>query len=183
MERNRRQYFRIEDEVLMRYRVVDARGTARADDSLLDLEPELRALGHRQHELMGEIRQRDELVADYLALLDEKIDLVGRLLVTRTQELKAEDRKQVSLSAGGLSFFVDQPVEPGKTLDLQIVMLPGYEAVRMLGEVRTCDVVAGGRQHRVAVEFTRIDDKSRELVARHVMQRDASKRRARHEQG
>jgi len=181
MERNRRQYFRIDDEVLMRYRIVDKRGAHRTGSQLFDLEPELRALAHRQQQLMELLRERDSVMADYLGLLDEKIELVGRLLVTRTQDLKAEDRMRVSLSAGGISFFVSDSIDIGKLLDMQVVMLPGYESMQMVGVVRSCDPVSGGSQHRLAVEFTRIDDESRELIVRHCMQRDAENIRARHE--
>lgn len=173
MDTNRRQFFRIEDDVLMRYRVVDAHPARGSMDDLLNLEPQLRAIAHRQQELLGLIRDQNDLVAEYLSLLDDKIALVGRMVVARTQDLKPEDRQRVNLSAGGLAFFADHELPVDTVLDIRMVLLPGYESIHAMGRVRACDGVAGGMHFRIAVKFHRIDEQSREMIVRHVMGRDA----------
>jgi len=173
MDPNRRQFFRIEDEVLMRYSVVESQPARGSMDDLMDLDPQLRAIAHRQQELIGTIRDHDRTLAEYLALLDEKTALIGRLVAVARQELKPEDRQRVNLGAGGVAFFADRELPSGTMLDIRMVLLPGYESVHAMGRVRSCDAVAGGLHHRVSVKFDQIDEKSREMIVRHVMGRDA----------
>ena len=69
----------------------------------------------------------------------------------------------------------------GSALELRFVVQPTRTGILAGGRVLRCEPAPDGRHHLV-VEFSHLRDGDRQLVARHVMHREAEQLRARREQ-
>ncbi|MCY1182755.1 PilZ domain protein [compost metagenome] len=84
--------------------------------------------------------------------------------------------RQVTLSEGGISFGSAQPLEPGTHLAIKLVLMP--QALGML--LRAVVVHSQPRedgQFEIGTEFEAPTDAQRQLLARHILQKQAQQRR------
>ncbi len=180
----RRHYFRIDDELTLAWRTVDAGtleallGRAHANlTSGFGYGAALAELGQETRALALQLRGEHPLMVRYLELIERKLDLVANALLLREigdDELRPH---RVNLGVGGLEFDVPERLAPGTLLELRFVAMPARTGIVAGGRVLRSDPAEGGGQ-RIAVEFTHLRDGDRQLIARHVMHREAEQLRA-----
>jgi len=174
-----REFFRIEDRVALRFAVA---GQPQADQlntlesPLFDLLGELHLLDYESQHLLRQIAERDRTLASYLKGLNRRIDLLGRTLAT---ELSGDlgPQQDITLSEGGLSFRHLQPIEPDTPLILSLILLPAPLGLRLKGRVIYCRKESEG-DWLVGVNFEDLGDAQRQLLARHIVQKQAQEIRA-----
>ena len=178
----RRQFFRVEDEVYMSWRPVSDHerlriaqeiriGIKSAGQLLHDLESneELRALRIA-------VTQTDSAVADYLRVIEDKLVALTRI-VAGGQMLGGEmSYCSVSLSGGGIAFSVSEPPVVGSEFEISLTLPPRNHGIRALARVAEVIEESGG--YRIATEFTVIDGTDRDLIVSRVLARQAESLRA-----
>ena len=179
-EDERREYYRIEDTIALEFspqdeaelEVPDAfqRGT-----SLFDLLADLHVLDFESQHLLRHITERDRTLAGYLKAINKRIDVLGQAVAQHMLSDLAPARP-VSLSEGGVSFTSPEPVEVGSFLNLRMVLLPQPLGLQLRGRVIHCAALADGNWE-IGTEFEALPDAQRQLLARHILQKQAQQRR------
>jgi hypothetical protein len=130
---------------------------------------DLRKLDHDNAQLLHAIGETDRNVGGYLHLLNRKIDLLARHLAALSPELKSGSEQTISLSEGGLAFATAEPPADGAVMALRMTLLPAYAVLALYASVIKLQPLADGLT-QVSVNFERLQDAERQLIARHVMQ-------------
>ncbi|MEM7255063.1 MAG: PilZ domain-containing protein [Pseudomonadota bacterium] len=185
----RRRYFRIDDDIALRYRVLEGNaldaaverfGSDRETESLLAgtlLKSQRRAERELEH-----IRRDNPHVANYLEQLNHKLDVIAHLLNAQTTEMPARPTHSVNLSASGMSFNTCEALEPGSVVELKLLVFPSHTCILALGAVVNCHSVDMPRDefiYRVGVDFSYIREIDREQLVRHVIQKQSANLRDR----
>ncbi len=177
---DRREYYRIEDSIALEFRplkqgeTADERG-ADSGSQLFGLLSELHLMDFESQHLLRHIHERDRTLANYLKVINKRIDLLGQALA---QSLLRDigPARQITLSEGGLGFTSDQPIEIGTHLEIRMVLMPQALGLLLSAIVIHNQVRDDGR-FDIGTEFDALTDAQRQLLARHILQKQAQQRR------
>ena len=177
---DRREYYRIEDTIALEFHPLKQGETADASSAdsasqLFSLLSELHLMDFESQHLLRHIHERDRTLAGYLKVINKRIDLLGQALA---QSLLRDigPARQVTLSEGGISFSSAQPLETGTHLAIKMVLMP--QALGMLlRAVVVHNQLREDGQFEIGTEFEALTDAQRQLLARHILQKQAQKRR------
>ncbi|MDO9623610.1 MAG: PilZ domain-containing protein [Pseudomonas sp.] len=184
-EDDRREYYRIDDTIALEFTPLS--GTeALASDELHDSSPlfnllsELHLLDFESQHLLRHISERDRALANYLKVINKRIDLLGQAVA---QSLLREigTPRRVCLSEGGVSFNSSQSLAIETHLAIKIVLMPQALGLLLRAKVIHCQALAD-QQFEIGTEFEALTDAQRQLLARHILQRQALERRQAREQ-
>lgn len=182
---DRREYYRIEDTIALDFSLLSG-PQALASDALHDASPlfnllsDLHLMDFESQHLLRHISERDRTLANYLKVMNKRIDLLGQALAQNLLRDIGTPR-QVSLSEGGISFNHAQEIEPGSHLALKMVLMPQALGLLLRARVMHCQVREDG-QFDIGTEFEALTDAQRQLLARHILQKQAQQRRLAREQ-
>ncbi|WP_152224557.1 PilZ domain-containing protein [Pseudomonas sp. SCB32] len=177
---DRREYYRIEDTLALEFRPlredeIQSGEVLQDDSALFNLLSDLHLTDFESQHLLRHINERDRPLASYLKVINKRIDLIAQAL---TQSLLREigPARQVTLSEGGIDFRDDQPLALGQGLALKIVLLPQGLGLLLRAKVTHCQQHPEG-SYEIGTEFETLSDAQRQLLARHILQRQALERR------
>jgi len=180
---DRRRFFRIEDRVSLRFNVIqpdqlDA-AVARMQLGLPDRIGVASAFSSSSHQMRHTLerfrREMPELAA-YLESLNEKLDLMIQLLAVQENDLPDQPTHRAQLSASGIAFATDDAPEIGNIIELTLLLFPAYTCVRLYGTVVNRQPAPRGSDGAIliGIDFTHIRESDRELIIRHVVQRQST---------
>ncbi|MGY4532439.1 hypothetical protein ACVW0Y_001563 [Pseudomonas sp. TE3786] len=177
---DRREYYRINDTIALEFSLLSG-AEAVASEALHDHSPlfnllsDLHLSDFESQHLLRHIGERDRTLASYLKVVNKRIDLLGQVLAQNlVREIGAP--KRVSLSEGGVSFEHPQPVPTGSHLAVKMVLMPQALGLLLRAEVIHCRQQQNG-QYEIGTEFEALTDAQRQLLARHILQKQAMERR------
>ncbi|MFV3304470.1 PilZ domain-containing protein [Pseudomonas sp. NY15181] len=177
---DRREYYRIEDTLALEFRPlredeIQSGEVLQDDSALFNLLSDLHLTDFESQHLLRHINERDRPLASYLKVINKRIDLIAQAL---TQSLLREigPARQVTLSEGGIDFRDEQPLPVGQGLALKIVLLPQGLGLLLRAKVTHCRQDSEGG-YEIGTEFETLSDAQRQLLARHILQRQALERR------
>ena len=192
MSAERRTSFRIDNPVALVYKIVDEkdvqRNAAEIKDggflpggmsaTLFGMEAELKGR-------IGRVRQRSPEIAQSLELLNNKLNALINLmplLQGEEENIFEQPMRKTNVSASGIAFVNEEPLEAGTNLYLRLVLAPDYYYVAAYAKVVRCQPMKNPRDgfsYRIAVDFTLISDQHRELLVKYTMSRELALLRAR----
>jgi hypothetical protein len=192
-ERERRQFFRIDDTLRVSLRRVLPE---ELDDRLDRLEQgidgnftvmaSLAAITAQMAVHLRRIENDQPDVAAYLKGVDRKLEVLGRAFITQDPVLVSEEAKAVNLSAGGMCLEVSEPFEPNTPVEVRLLLFPSFTGILTYGDVVSCEPQpqpegdgSGARHWRARVEFTHIREPDRDILIRHILRRQGDELRAR----
>ncbi|WP_324734162.1 PilZ domain-containing protein [Pseudomonas paeninsulae] len=184
-EDDRREYYRIDDTIALEFTPLSG-AEALASDELHDSSPlfnllsELHLLDFESQHLLRHISERDRTLANYLKVINKRIDLLGQA-VAQSLLRDIGTPRRVCLSEGGVSFNSSQSLDIGTHLAIKIVLMPQALGLLLRAKVIHCQAVAE-QQFEIGTEFEALTDAQRQLLARHIFQRQALERRQAREQ-
>ena len=184
-EEERREYYRIEDRVALEIQRIPGSGTvdeyAHHDTStLFDLLSELHVAEFESQHLLRQLDDRDRTTNSFLRAMSKRIDLLGQV-VAQTVLGKLGAPQKVIMSEGGLQFESAQPYPAGCLLSVKMVLMPQASGMMLHAKVTHCEALTLGT-FEVGTEWTDLSDAQRQLLARHILQRQAAQRRLAREQ-
>lgn len=179
-EEERREYYRIEDRVALEIHPLSASAEADAQaapdtSALFDLLSELHISEFESQHLLRQLDERDRVLNGFLKALSKRIDLLSRV-IAHTAMGEIGEPQPVKLSEGGVEFESLQDFAPGQLLSVKMVLMPQASGLLLRARVTHCDTIAADR-HLIGTEFVDLPDAQRQLLARHVLQRQAQQRR------
>jgi hypothetical protein len=184
VETERRGYFRIEDCLSLNYHEVPA---AELPQRLEQMEQEmdsnftvmsgLASISQQMTGVLHRIQAESPEIAHYLKSLDQKVDLLGRALLSGGVNHTAESSRPVNLSVSGMAFRSSEPLEVGVVLELRLLLFPSLTGFLTFGTVVGCDELESEEQeysHLIRITFTHMRDSDRDVLARHIVQRQTA---------
>jgi hypothetical protein len=186
----RREYFRIDDDIFLSYTVL-------MDDSLESAQQSLRQRGSRQISITSELnriskqlntqlktmKRRQPETARCLEALNEKIDLLVQYALIRDPDAQASPNKHVSISASGMAFVDELCPATGDYLQLSFKLFPSFREIDAIAQVVSVSTQpqrdASSQQlgYTVAVQFVLIDNKDREALQEHTLTTELRRKR------
>jgi hypothetical protein len=184
-EEERREYYRIEDSVALEIQRIPASGTldehAHNDSSaLFDLLSELHVAEFESQHLLRQLDDRDRTTNSFLRAMSKRIDLLGQV-VAQTVLGKLGAPQKVIMSEGGLQFESHRPFPVDSLLSVKMVLMPQASGMMLRARVTQCHSLTIG-DFEVGTEWVDLSDAQRQLLARHILQRQAAQRRLAREQ-
>lgn len=181
----RRLYFRIDDYLDLEYLAVEEdtlRHTPAENlfpgSAALKTYAELKKIDSEASQLFYQIKDRDRQVADYLYLLNRKMDLIAQQLISepRLRGAHGTDQRQVNISEGGLAFSNHEALKAGQPLALNLTFLPTYVGLAIYARVARCEPVRTGG-YEIAAEFETLTDAQQHLLSQQIMRAQMAEKR------
>jgi hypothetical protein len=197
----RRRFFRIEDSVHLGLRVIPeaelAERVARLENNVagsFGLMTGITALTQTVAACLRRIENRDPDVADYLKVLDRKIDLLARAFLSEEADIADKPARAVNLSAGGMAVHSREAMAEGTLLEIRLLLLPSYTGIVTYGAVVGSRPVAAEDgpdtdpefPYLVRIDFSFMREPDRDALIRHILLKQGEwlrRRRERTEQG
>ena len=176
---DKRDFFRIRDRVALQVKAVEGPDLAAAGDEespLFSLLSDLHMLDYESQHLLRQITERDRALAQYLKIINKRIDVVGKALALQLSAGLA-DPQEVTLSEGGMSFDWSEAYAEGTWLMLRMVLMPSPLGLVLPARVMRCEATVDGHWS-IGVSFDALSDAQRQLIARHILQKQAQDIRA-----
>ncbi|PKM05532.1 MAG: pilus assembly protein PilZ [Gammaproteobacteria bacterium HGW-Gammaproteobacteria-6] len=178
---DKRDFFRIHDTLALEVRPVSGPEMEDSgfDESspLFNLLSDLHLLDYESQHLLRQIAERDRALAHYLKIINKRVDLVGKALAMQlTGELNSP--QQVTLSEGGMSFTAACPYPAESWLAIRMVLLPSPLGLILPAQVMRSDLDNDTGDWTIGVSFEHLNDAQRQLLARHILQKQAQEIRA-----
>ncbi|MEM6998582.1 MAG: PilZ domain-containing protein [Pseudomonadota bacterium] len=181
---DRRRFFRINDRVSLKYRVVQNN----------DVEAEIQRVENEQNELaelriafnsidtqiqhkLERAQENSPLLADVLSLFDKKLLLMQNVLLQGgdSKDLLT-NLQEVNLSASGMSFEANTPLNEGTLLKMDMVLFPEYQYLPLQACVVNCRKKIDDTLYRflICVEFIDVKNKLQEEIMQHVLNKQSA---------
>ncbi len=178
----RRDYFRIADQAVLTWRLVDPEAVpallaelSRASGDDFALTAQFEDVNRQLRGVLDRLRGEQPQVVRALQLFDRKLDLLAEQLMLDNMGADEQAVREISLSAGGLSFVAEQAVDPDRVLELKMVLLPSRQGVRLAARVVRSTPADGG--YLLACEFLGLRESVRQILMRHTLDRQAAELR------
>ncbi len=174
---DRREYYRIEDMIALEILPPAHAETVSGNGSTqrFELLGELHQLDFEAQHLLRQIAEGNRTLANYLKVQNKRIDLIGQALAQDLLQDLGPARATV-LSEGGISFTNDQPLDEGSTWTLKLALMPQGLGMLLTARIASCQALEGG-QFAIGTSFEALTDAQRQLLARHILQKQATERR------
>jgi hypothetical protein len=187
MSEERREYFRIDDEVVLDYRVVNEsevealveRIQARVPDRFTAASS-FAATSRQMAQVMHKVQNQSPELARCLQAIDQKLNLLAQLFVTEEIHIEDQPTQEVNLSAGGVAFRSQQEIKTGSLLELRMVLFPSLIGILNVSRVIHCERLSDGNTQfpwQIAVSYEHLRESDRELLVRHIMTKETQRLR------
>lgn len=167
----RRAYYRIQDRIALQ---ISSEPACAQDSMLFSLLNELYLLELEAQPLLRSISEQQRTLVNYLKITNKRIDLLANALAQGLMKEFGEPQP-VSLSEEGIDFVTAKAHAAEDYLTLRLILLPQAFGLQLHARVLSCQPVADG--FRVAVRFHEITEIQRQVLARHIMHKQAQERR------
>ena len=183
-EEDRREYYRIEDMIALEIRPLSAPEAAGQEvlqdaSPLFNLLSELHLSEFESQHLLRQISERDRNLAAFLKSQNKRIDLLSQVIAITALGHIGEPQP-VIISEGGIDFQHPTPFDVNARLSVKLVLMPQALGLLLRARVTHCDRKGDG--YDVGSEFEHLTDAQRQLLARHILQKQAQERRLAREQ-
>ncbi len=185
---DRRQYYRIDDNAIFSYSIMDE-NTLHSNDSE-DLNQSsafeiIELFGHMNQQMkatLGRICEHSPDIASYLRNLDNKVELLAQICLLQDQKSPLESRREINLGAGGLAFGNDEKLSQGTLLKMNLLLSTDLLCLRLKGRVlQVSKQKEGHYPYRISVGFVDISDNEVDQIIRHIMRQQSEQLRAQRE--
>jgi hypothetical protein len=176
----RRDFFRIDDEVSLFYKKIEGTKVAephQVSDNILNscsLSTALDMLSQDTAILLHRLEKNQPDVADYLRLLDSKIDLVAQAVMMRGFEVTESETRNVNVSATGMAFNCEIQLKAGDYLEIKMLLISSMAVIVTYGRVVYCqsDQSKDSRYpYFVGVDFINMKEEDREMLIKYVIKK------------
>lgn len=174
----RRESFRVNDRVALRYRRLKGGHAMASESARLSLQNRLASLQDTLDEELARLADRSPATHRIARLLNDKIDcLLDTVALDDADNAEGLVTRDINLSAGGLAFVGEDTLLPGERLLLDLLWHPGGDHIRAIARVVNAEREKGGC--RVRADFESLPDRDRELLMRHILEVQSRQIRAR----
>ena len=180
----RRRAFRVDDEVHLDFQLLDEETEEGplAHDALQTCRAlmQLRELSVQSGHLLANIRKQHSEIAQFLALLDKKIDAVAQIAGALSFGDQIQPNAKINLSASGMAFTHHSAIPVPQRLAIRLVLFPNMLCIQPRGRVVYCreqPQASSQHRYRIGVEFEPLAEQEQDMLIRHLLERQSAERR------
>ena len=187
MSDERREYFRIDDEIALDYRLISDDEVDRLVEKIQSRQVDrftaassFAATTRQMTHVMHKVQSESAELARCLQAIDQKLNMVAQLFVTEEMELNEQPTREVNLSAGGVAFRAQHEIGMDSLLELRMVLFPSLVGILTVSRVIHCERANDGGRHfpwQVAVVYEHLRESDREHLVRHIMAKETQQLR------
>ena len=187
MSDERREYFRIDDEIALDYRMINGDEVdgllERIQSRVVDrftAASSFTATSRQMTHLIHKIQNQQPELSRCLQAIDQKLNMLAQLFVTEEIGLNEHPTREVNLSAGGVAFRSQHEIATDSLLELRMVLFPSLVGILTVSRVIHCERVEDDNRQfpwQVAVVYEHVRETDRELLVRHIMSKETEKLR------
>lgn len=193
MTKERRNYFRVNQEVIFDFHSVDAytaendAAAAQFNDTLpLQMLAEFRQIDKQAQELQHQLSETNRALVEYLSYTNRKIELLAREMIAQQRPDFRDNTSKINLSEAGIAFLSEKAYYKGSYLALKLVFLPHFTGVSLFAQVIRCEPAQKSEKdgkesdlYHIAAKFYRISEPEQQILAKTVLDAQlAAKRHA-----
>lgn len=173
MSDERRRFFRIDDEVLLGYEVIEpAEVDARLDDfwqneHVYSIRNNYNFQIEQQIADFNKIEQKMPELGRYLSVMRQQIDRITDRLIGDEEDAGLV-QLPVNISAQGISFSSDQAPPRSALVELKLKLLPSGLRLVIIARVIKVENQPDSADHRVSLDFEYVHEADREILIKHV---------------
>ena len=190
--KERRQYYRIDDTAIFSYHLIDEKTSEVSKSSDLELDKNvstafemLEMFGQMNRQMsatLGRISENSPDVGSFLKALDSKIELLAQMYIFKDNQSGLEPRRHINLGAGGLAFGSDVKLKQGTLIAMDLILTTDLLCLHLTGRViQVSNQTDGDYPYRISVGFTDITDAQEDQIIKHIMRLQSEQLRARRE--
>ncbi len=179
---DKRDFFRVNHDVLFDYKVVDGftaeneDASDSFDDSVsVNLLNELKRLDRDNIQTLKLLTEKNRLLGDYLQSLSNKIDLLARHSLFAHEAASQKPTTRINLSEDGLAFLAERALYKDSYVAIRLVFLPSYSPVLSFAKVLRCEQKE--ERYQVAAKFFRLNDTERQELSRQILKAQVGARK------
>ncbi|MFT6388511.1 MAG: hypothetical protein ACJAUP_001894 [Cellvibrionaceae bacterium] len=175
----KRQFFRIQQDVIFNFKPVStdavSRGSAEKHfdhSSTLGLFSQFQQLDNDLHSTLEIIRKDNLGVADYLDMLNQKMNLLSQQMISNDAvSVNDSDSEsgRLDLSQGGIAFDSPLPLGIESWIAVKLVFLPAYTGLLGYAQITRNHVQKDG-SYLIGARFHQLNEEQQRLMAKQVMQ-------------
>jgi len=169
----RREFFRIDDEIYLEVHVINNDEYDKAPEFLANLEndsfslsADFATLNNNIHPILNNIKQTHPDIAQYLEIINKKIDSLGEHLLQTAINYDENKRITANLSASGIMFETKNSLNKDDLVKIEIVLFPEKIGVLVFGKVVKSTAKNDGIRN-ISIEFAHIRNEDQELMIKH----------------
>jgi len=190
--KERRQYFRIDDTVQLKYRVIqdvdieaEIRHSHYEQNNLTELRNAYNVIDTRLLVLMEKLHKKIPLIAETLSLINKKLSLMERM-ISHKEDLDESmyPVHEVNLSANGMAFDTHTPIAENTNLKIELVLYPECHYIPLYAKVVDCRKKIEDSLHRfvIATEFVGICNEDQDKIIQHILKKQMNDLKHNHEE-
>ena len=176
----RRHFFRIHDAVNLSYRLIDEQqinSPIQTTTSLLDncsLASALELIGEESAVIHDKLERIHSDFADYLKLLDIKINLVAQAVIglSKSSEIATNQTRNANISVSGLGFDNDEKLKVGQYLEIKMLLVHSTVVIVTYAKVIHCfkhtNIHDESYDYFVGVNYENMKETDGDLLSKHV---------------
>lgn len=177
---DRRGFFRIDDEVSLFYKKIDEKRITEPhhiSDNILtscSLSVALEMVSKDSALLLHRLEKNQPEVADYLRLLDAKMDLICQAVMMQGFQVKENDTRNVNVSATGIAFNCEEELKAGDHLEIKMMLISSMAVIVTYGKIVYCKKGQSNDSrypYFVGVDFIDMKDEDREMLIKYVVKK------------
>ena len=189
-DKERRRFFRIDDEIGLEYDLISEEEYLNAPEELFQtkqtafsLRAEFATLNNEINPTLNSIRNVHPEIGQYLDFLNSKIDTISSRLLEEEIENLEENICTANISASGIAFKPEKPLTDNQPLRLRIILLPEKIGVVIFGRVQEKLRSAEQKDNNIiCIDFEHIRYDDQELMIKHNLNRQMQLLRKRNEE-
>jgi PilZ domain len=187
MSDERREYFRIDDEIALDYRLI-------SEDEVNQLQERIQsrvvdrftaassfaATTRQMTHVMHKVQNDSAELARCLQALDQKLNMIAQLFVSEEMGLNEQPSREVNLSAGGVAFRAQHEIDVDSLVELRMVLFPSMVGILSVSRVIHCERADDDNRQfpwQVAVVYEHLRESDREHLVRHIMAKETQQLR------
>ena len=177
-EDERRNFFRIDDEVYLTINTVTEGEYKAAPETLenihndsFSLSANFASLNNKTNPVLNNIKQLHPDIGEYLEVLNSKIDSLGQHILLENSNYNESNLIVANISASGIQFETEDNYKARQAVKLELVLLPEKIGVLIFG--RAIDT----KDKRVSIEFEFLRTEDQELMIKHNLNKQMSELR------
>ena len=177
-EDERRDFFRIDDEVYIEIEAISEEEYNSApdilenlDDNSFSLSANFATLNNKINPVLNNIKQLHPDIGEYLEVINHKIDSLSQHILYESSNYEKHKIISANISASGIQFETQQDFKISQTVKLELVLLPEKIGVIIYGRV------VDRKKHTLSIEFEYLRPEDQELMIKHNLNKQMSELR------
>ncbi|MBF0263967.1 MAG: PilZ domain-containing protein [Gammaproteobacteria bacterium] len=172
----RRDYFRLNENMLMNYRRVEKvtdPNSSSSDD--LSMIKEFSSMTQQFKAALSRINQRLPEVTSCFKLLDSKLNLMAESLYSHQEHAELK-RQHVNISGSGMSFMTHEKLDSDEKIEIKMVLSTDLISLSIMAKVVECNAAETNidDNYQISVKFVEMSEPTQDLIVKHLMQSQSS---------